>query len=93
MASCQALYFFDGVHIHCCGHGFLWFRFSGLKRSHHLWEPSLLAMALYPATDFFGWCTYPLLRSRLLMVSLLQRVTLEEPQSNQKALPLHSVPR
>ncbi len=34
----------------------------------------------------FWWRTYPLLRLRLLLVSLLQRVTLEKPQSNQRAL-------
>ena len=39
------------------------------------------------------WWTYPLLRGRPLMVSPLRRVTLERAQSNQRLLPLHSVPR
>ncbi|BCT34462.1 hypothetical protein PproGo58_39570 [Pseudomonas protegens] len=40
-----------------------------------------------------GWeGAYPLLRVRRLAVSPLRRVTLG-PQSNQRALPLHSVPR
>ncbi|XOQ19531.1 MAG: hypothetical protein ACFWTR_02290 [Pseudomonas shahriarae] len=49
----------------------------------------------YLHNSFLGLCTYPLLRSRRLLVPPLRRVTLEERQSKQNALapPLGASPR
>jgi len=50
-----------------------------------LWERACSRWLCVRRRVFCG-CTYPLLRSRPLRVPPLRRVTLEKPQSNQRAL-------
>ena len=55
-----------------------------------------MAIGIYTTLSWFlGWCTYPFLRLRRLLVPLLQRLTLEKRQSKQNALapPLGASPR
>ncbi len=88
MASVLALHFLDGVHIHSCGNGGLWFRT-------HIWSASVGARlacdGVRAGAAFFGRGTYPFLRSRLLAVSPLRRLTFFRRQkSKQKRLPLRT---
>jgi hypothetical protein len=43
-AVCQVVCFFDGVHIHCCGNGHLWFRFY----NESLWKSPKVTKGLLP---------------------------------------------